>query len=388
MSLAESVDFGTPHLPDCPSISIDGFSLARIRDELTRLPPYEETGHAVASIVARWNKDPESIDPIYEIGAVMESIRALPRGDVRVGAMNTYVRALGEPQVLATLLDMMRASALRPGSRGEELTRMSRNAARHCAYGWAGQTLLVASDEKLTNGTLEPEPGVRELIGGCPPSVWGLSLHVWQPNPNAKGFPSGARIGPDIVVEPPHSHPFEYSSMVATGTLRQSIYAQRALRSAPGGLGAGADGGAAARRRYDGVRLEHVDGVWPEHTYQASCELETVEEGVDLRPGESYYLPCDMIHDVEFETKAARSTPTITLFLASEIIVKPHVYIAPAMADAHAARPGLKDEWEALSSSAWHAKLEAVAAYLRGDRPTLLLDDIVKCDAEYAFFHA
>jgi hypothetical protein len=242
---------------------------------------------------------------------------------------------------------------------------------------------LLFSETQPTEGTVEPEAGVRELLGDPPPSVWGLSMHIWQPNPRAKGFPSGGRIEPGMIVEPPHSHPFDFASMVSIGAMHQSIYAQRStdemsaeahLRERPG--------------RYDGVSLEHVDGVWPEHTYQISCGVSTIEASVPLRAGDSYYMPCDMIHDVEFDAEVARSTPAITLFLASEAVVKPHVYMAQSMVDAHAVQPRLKDEGSALTLNAWHAKLEAVASYLRGKRSSLCLDDIVQCEGEYAFFHA
>jgi hypothetical protein len=314
--------------------------------------------------------------------SVLDWIRALPRGNERVKAMNTFVRTLGQPGVLATFLDMMRHSAKRDGSPEEELSLISRNARKHSAYGWAGQTLLLFSGKQATQGTLPPEPGVAEMLGDPPPAVWGLSMHIWQPNPRAQGFTSGGRIAPGLIVEPPHSHPFDFASMVSVGTMHQSIYGQLSADELPE-LGAHDQGG-----RYDGVPLEHVDGVWPEHTYRSSCEVRTLETSVALGAGDSYYLPCDMIHDVEFDAHVAATTPAITLFLASEAVVKPHVYMAPSMADAHAANPHLKDQGRALTTSAWHAKLDAVASYLRGEQPTLCLDQIVGHDGEYAFFHA
>lgn len=377
MDLVESAGWGPPHLPVAPSLSIDGFSLAAIRDTMTEMPPDATVAQAVTSVIARWREDPRSVQPVYEMRQALELVRALPRGDRRLQAMNTFVRTLGQPEALATFLDMMRDAAHRSGTREEELTRMSRDATKHCIYGWAGQTLLFASEAEPTAGTLPPEPGVRELIGGPDPAIWGLSLHIWQPNPNAKGFLSGGRIARGLVVEPPHSHPFDFASMVTVGRMRQSIYAQRS----PDDVLADTGG------RYDGVPLEHVDGVWPEHTFRSSCEVRTVEAGVDLAALDSYYLPCDMIHDVEFDIEVARSTPAVTLFLAAEIVVRPHVYMAASMADTHAAHPLLKEQGRALTADSWHAKLEAVSAYLRGERSTLRLDEIVSCDDEYAFFH-
>jgi hypothetical protein len=382
MASTKSDEWGSPYLPTCPGVSIDGFSLASIRDTMTHMSADAAIERAITSIMERWLEDHWSVEPIHDIRRVMESMRALPRGDARLASMNTFVRTLGGPQVLATFLDMMRDSAGRTGTREEELSRISRNARKHCVYGWAGQTLLVFSDTQPTEGTIEPEPGVRELLGEPPPAVWGLSMHIWQPNPRAKGFPSGGRIEADVIVEPPHSHPFDFASMVSIGTMQQSIYAQYASDDALAEIG-----GRDQEGRYDGVRLEHVDGVWPEHSYRSACEVRTLEASVTLQAGDSYHLPCDKIHDVEFDAKVAKRTPAITLFLASEAVVKPHVYMAPSMAATHAAQPRLKDEGRALPSSAWHAKLEAVASYLRGEQPTLCLDDIVKYDGEYAFFH-
>ncbi|HEY5835774.1 MAG TPA: hypothetical protein VIW71_18095 [Streptomyces sp.] len=357
-------------------MSVDGQSLVAIRDTMTSLSPDERTEQALTAILAGWRGDRASVDPIGAIRDVLDDIRALPRGAGRLAAMNTFVRTLGEAEALATFLDMMRDSAERPGTADEELTRFSRNARKHAVYGWAGQTLLLFSGFEPTEATVTPEPGVLELMGENPPAaVWGLSMHIWQPNPNAKGFSSGARIEEGVIVEPPHSHPFDFASMVSTGVMRQSIYAQAS--ATPGCEG-----------RYDGVRLEHVDGVWPEHQYRATCELSTLEKSVELTAGDSYYLPCDVIHDVEFDAKVATATPAVSLFLCSEAVVKPHVYMAATMADAHDANPALKAQGGALTPEAWQAKLAAVSAYLRGQRSTLSLDDIVDYDGEYAFFHS
>jgi hypothetical protein len=372
-------EFESPHLPSCSGLGIDGFSLAAIRDATTRMAADPATEQAIMAITGRWRRNPGDVAALREMQDVLETIRVLPRSEARLASMNTFVRTLGRADALATFLDMMRDSARRRGTEEEELSRISRNARKHSVYGWAGQTLLLFSKAEPAGGTIEPEAGVAEMLGAPPPPVWGLSMHIWQPNPHAKAFPSGGRIAPGTVVEPPHSHPFDFASMVSVGRMRQSIYAHRRLgettRQEPGG-------------RYDGVRLEHVDGVWPEHRYRSSCELTTIEAGVPLQAGESYYLSCDMIHDVEFDAEVARTTPAITLFLASEAVVQPHVYMASSMADAHAASPGLKEEGRALSHAAWEAKLESVAAYLRGEQLGLCLDDIVNYDGEYAFFHA
>ncbi len=373
---SRNLEWGTPHLPSCPRMSIDGQSLAEIRDTLTNFPADPSVTRALSSVIEQWRAAPRSIEPIGAVRAILDRIRVMPRGDDRLAAMNSFVRTLGECKALATFLDMLRDSARRDGTRDEELTRWSRNARKHAVYGWGGQTLLLFSGFEPTAGTMEPEAGVLELLGDTPPpAVWGLSMHIWQPNPQAKGFSSGARIGYGVIVEPPHSHPFDFASMVSTGIMRQSIYTQ------------GRTKGIQDEGRYDNVRLEHVDGVWPEHLYRSTCELRTTEQSVVLKAGDSYYLPCDMIHDVEFDATVAATTPAITLFLASEATVKPHVYIAASMADAHDADPHMKEQGGALPPDAWEAKLEAVSAYLRGEHAVLCLDEIVKYNGEYAFFH-
>jgi len=378
-----NADWGQPHLPPCPALSVDGQPLTSIRDTLTCLPPDPGIERATMSVVDRWRSEPRSIEPVRELRGILNGIRVLPRGESRLAAMNTYVRTLGQAQVLATLLDMLRDSTTREGTYEEELTRPSRNGSKHAVYGWAGQTLLFLTEAGPSAGTVEAEPRILELLGETEtPGLWALAMHIWQPNPYAEGFPTGARIESGVIVEPPHSHPFDFASMVSVGVMHQSIYDYHAPQEAAGNLVA-----YPGNSRYDGIRLEHVDDTWPEHVYRSGCELTTVESSVALTAGDSYFMPTDKIHDVEIEAKVAATTPAITLFLASEAVVVAHVYMAKAMADYHDANPDLRKRGSALSATAWQAKLQAVAAYLRGEQPTLQLDDIVRHDGDYAFFH-
>lgn len=380
---SRDADWGRPHLPSCPPLSIDGLPLTSVRDQLSHMQPDAGTERAIMSIIDKWVDDPRCVEPIAELRDILNDIRVLPRSEPRLAAMNTFVRTLGQPQVLATLLDMLRDSTTREGSRDEELTRPSRNGTKHAVYGWAGQTLLFLSDAGKSAGTVEAEPRILELLGETEtPGLWALAMHIWQPNPRAEGFSTGARIESGAVIEPPHSHPFDFASMISVGVMHQSIYdypsfSGEADSSDPRSKGS----------RYDGIRLEHVDDTWPEHIYRSSCELVTAESRVPLTAGDSYFMPTDKIHDVEIEARVAATTPAITLFLASEAVVVAHVYMAKAMADYHDANPELKKRGTALSPAAWNAKLQAVASYLRGQQPTLQLDDIVGHYDEYAFFH-
>jgi hypothetical protein len=379
----KDVDWGQPHLPVCPSMSIDGQSLTSIRDTLTSMPPDVTVERAIMSVVDKWLDDSRSIEPIRELRDILNRIRALPRGDSRLASMNTLVRTFGQPQVLATVLDMLRDSATRDGTYEEELTRPSRDGTRHAVYGWAGQTTIFVSETGESPGTVEAEPRILELLGETEtPGLWSLAMHIWQPNPHAEGFPTGASIESGLILEPPHSHPFDFASAISVGVMHESIYGHGPSRNHAAG-----DDSHARNGRYDGVLLEHVDDTWPEHLYRSSSELTTLESSVALKAGDSYFLPTDKIHDVEFEAEVARTTPAITVFLASEPVVVAHVYMAKTMADYHEANLDVKHRGRALSETQWQDKLKAVAAYLRGEQPTLCLDDIVRHYEEYAFFH-
>jgi hypothetical protein len=112
-----------------------------------------------------------------------------------------------------------------------------------------------------------------------------------------------------------------------------------------------------------------------------------LEDRVEMNSGDSYYMAGDTIHDVQVDAKVAQLTPAITLFLRSESFVKPHVYMAPAMADYHTQNPGLKNQGYPLAADDWDQKLRLVADYVRGTSPTLNLNEIVRYDSDYAFFH-
>ena len=371
-----------PHLPECPRLSIDGMSLASIRDCMTHMSSDTATETAVLSVVEQWLREPVSVEPICSIRRLMDSIRVLPRSDERLKRMNTFVRTLGQREVLATFLDIMRHSSERTGNREQELSQVSQNASKHSVYGWCGQTLLVLSNTECTDGTTTPEEGVQALMGKMPTSVWGLSMHIWQPNSHAKGFATGKGIESGAIVEPPHSHPFDFASMVSIGEMHQSIYNQDGEERTSDAASPTYAG------RYDGTVLEHVYGVWPPHYGREPGRVVTREARVVLRAGDSYYMPCDTIHDVEIDARTASTRPTITLFLGSEAVVKPHVYMAPAMADFHDANPDLECTGRALSPDAWKEKLSLVSAYLRGLSPTLTLQSVVNHNGEYAFFHS
>lgn len=311
----------------------------------------------------------------------LDSIRVLPRGDERVYRMNTLLRTLGQPETFATFLDMMRYASQQLNSAEADLTAVSQKSSKHAVYGWCGQTRLALSSLAETPNTLPPELGVQAFLGKTPTAAWSLSMHIWQPNLKASGFRYGRPEKPGIIAEPPHSHPFDFASIVVTGEMHQSVYRQRAL-GGPEWTDQSATGG-----RYNDMKLAHVHGVWPPHDGQQDDEVQTLENRVRFEAGDSYYMAANMIHDVQVDAETAQLKPAITLFLRSESYTSPHVYMAPAMAHYHKLNPELKSQGQPLSETAWHKKLELVADYLRGERENLSLSGLVNYDSDYAFFH-
>lgn len=378
-----NVKLCSPHLPSCcPKISTDGMPLAEIRDEMANMMPDAGVKKAILTVVEKWLDKPNAIEPIASIRDILDSIRILPRSNERLMRMNTFVRTLGQPEIFATFLDMVRDSSQRTGTLEQELSEISRKSTKHAVYGWCGQTRLVLSRTESTSGTLNSERGVQELLGKTPTAAWALSMHIWQPNFRAKGFPCGNQSQPNIISEPPHSHPFDFASMVVMGELHQSIYAQYDSDLAKFNKQTKLQ-----KDRYEGIKLEHVQGVWPPHNIRELSEIVTLENRVLINAGDSYYMSSDIIHDVQVDANVASSNPAITLFLRSESYVKPHVYMASSMADYHAANPDLQNQGSALPESNWHEKLERVSAYIRGKNSTLNLSDVVNYEGEYAFFH-
>jgi hypothetical protein len=347
-------------------------TLAESRRLMTEMDPDPDIEGSILGIVDRWHADSKEVNPIEEMQGVLESIRQLPSGYLRVCRMNTFVRTLGRRDVLATYLEMMLDSAEREGTEESALCKASQDARMHAIYGWSGQTLLLKSKAGACDGTFPPMNGVAELTGNKS-SQWGVSIHVWQPNTKAKGFPSPGVYSSEVFVEPPHSHPFEFVSMVTVGNIHQSIYSQqRAKQSGPG--------------RYDGRVLEHVDCVWPPHTNRTASEVITLEDRLELREGDSYYMPCNWIHDVEVDIEASKKRPAITLFLSTEFIVKPHVYLPKQLADYHDANPLLHTKAAALSVDKWKAKMKMLSLYIGGEIPLLELAELIEYQDEYAFF--
>ena len=361
------------------SVLLDGIetmSVAESRNVMSRMSPDPEIANELIEIIRRWTDSPREATPLQELRAILERVRSRSRNLHRISGMNSIVRTLGRREILADYLDIMRHSARKKGSSEQEIALTSLRGKMHCIYGWNGQTTLVLSAPDPISATTPPNrPEVVNKLG-YPQPIWWISVHIWQPNANATGFDSGKLQEPGLITEPPHSHPFDFVSMLCVGEMHQSIYrpviASKFLQR---------------RGRYDGVTLQRVDGVWPPHEHNESTQLETVEHRTLLKEGDSYFLPYHAIHDVEFDARKAHQKPSITLFLASESLDVANVYMAKSMVDYHDRNPDIVQDARRLSFDAWNAKLAAVAAYLRGETETLDLSEIVKCESDYAFFH-
>lgn len=312
---------------------------------------------------------------LKQLQELLEQIRHTPEGAARVERMNAFVRTLGQADRLAAFLELMRASLRSARPADHEITERSRASRAHCIYGWSGQSLLLASEMNSLPSTSPAGDGVEEMMGSAL-AEWVASIHVWQPNPEAQGFESVKRFEPNAIVEPPHSHPFSFVSYVSVGEMRQSIY-EESDAPAPAG----------SADRYQDVELERVDGVWPPHQEYVRSRLRTTEDRLLLKQGQSYFMPPDMIHDVEVDRAAAVDRPAITFFLRAETVQVPKSYMVPSMADFHRDNPELTSRARSLTLEQWDAMLEAMARYLRGDADHLRLGEIFECGSSYAFMN-
>jgi hypothetical protein len=372
-----------PFAPEETESLKDYTSLSSIKEILTESFIDPSTEVKINSIIEDWLSCPQEARPISQMRSVLDDARKIPAGEERTRVMNTIVRTLGQPETLATYLDMLRDSANRNGTLEQELCRSKlQNVRMHSIYGWCGNTLLSESHSDVVEGTYESNPELGKKLGNSP-AAWNLTMHIWQPNLGAKGFPIRSGLPEGTILEPPHSHPFNFVSKIVKGNIRQNIYKQN-YATEPEIRNEGSEPG---NGYYHKEILEHVDGVWPPHDFDESVALKTIEHRVQINEGDSYYMPCDWIHDVEVDGNQAATKPTISLFLSSEYLVMPHVYMTKQMLDHHTQNPNIKKTGSPIEEDAWKCKLELLSAYLRGESETLNLNDVVKHEGTYAFFN-
>lgn len=350
-------------------------SLERTRDVLSAATLVPHVEHRLLTVLDDFQRGTEC-QPVTRIRDLLDELRQEPEGETRLRQTNTVVRTIGQPENLALVLDALR-QALEGSCQSEAaIAQASVANRRHASYGWNGATTIVNTLRNKTAGTSTPKiSDLDKRFAGYPIPWWMFSIHVWQPNEVARAFGSSKPHERDLAMEPPHSHPFNFISMVVTGRINQSLYEPTARAAETTG-------------RYAGVRLERVDHVWPPHTERQSTYLTTVEHRVPLERGNSYFMPSARIHDVDVERSTAATHPTITLFLATEAVEMPYSFIAPSMADFHDANPDLDDRSEPLHADRWSQKLEAISRYLRDESRGVNLGPIVDHQDSYAFFHA
>jgi hypothetical protein len=346
------------------------------RDALSAGYCDDDTAAAITRILAAAEQGgTDATGALEELQGLLEQIRHTPEGVGRMARMNAFVRTLGRADNLAAFLELMRASLKSRRSSDHGVAERSRAGRGHCIYGWAGQSLVLASEVDPLPSTTPAGEGVEDFMGYSV-AEWHASIHIWQPNPEAQGFESVKRFEPEVIVEPPHSHPFSFVSYVSVGEMRQSVYEETSVPEPAG-----------AADRYQDLDLERVDGVWPPHQEYVRSRLRTAEERVLLEQGQSYFMSTDQIHDVEVDRTTAADRPTITLFLCSETTQVPKSYMVPSMAEFHRSHPDLTSRAKALDPEAWDAKLAATARYLRGETDHLRLGGIVECGSSYAFMN-
>lgn len=351
-------------------------SLGRTRDALSSGYRDPATEEAVTAILRKAEKgDTDATEALVDLQDELEVIRGTAMGVPRIAKMNSFVRTLGQKDSLATFLDVMRRAANEGRSASQEIAERVRSRPEHCIYGWADQSMVLVSQKHRTEATSAPEAGVDEYYT-FPVAEWHISIHIWQPNPEAEGFSSTKRLEPGIIAEPPHSHPFPFVSYMSIGEMRQSIYEEIASPE---------DG--QRTDRYGNVELQRTDGVWPPHQEYESSRLRTLEDRLLLAEGESYFMPTSLIHDVEFDRAVAENRPAITLFLCSETTNIARTYMVPTMAEYHRQHPDITKKAKALDPEVWDAKLLATAAYLRGDTDHLRMGELFECGSSYAFLN-
>jgi hypothetical protein len=356
------------------------YSLSATRDLLSHGMQDSTIEERVTQIMDTFGSGSVATGALVSLQQVLEDMRRIPIGDLRTKAMNSFVRTLGQPRILAQYLDLLRKAVFSGDGLETELASRSMRGRMHCIYGWAGQTLILPSEPYPVSETLSAIDNMDPFLG-YPPAEWDLSIHIWQPHAEVARFKAPIKCDSSIIVEPPHSHPFSFVSYVVCGELHESIYVETSIEDPSINF-------SNSSSRYAYSLLQRVDGVWPPHDEYIPACLAAVEERVLLSSGESYALPAEAIHDVEVNARTAATTPAITLFLCSEAIRKPKAYLSPDMARFHRANPDIKEVAVSLESHQWEAKLLAVSSYLRSETSTLDLSEIVKCSSTYGFMQS
>jgi hypothetical protein len=334
-------------------IELMNCKLSAYRDEFTSMELDEEIRNGILVAIGRWQKNPSDSDPVAAVQQIVETMRKMPAGAARNQCMNTFVRTLGEPDTLATWLDILLDTYHKEGSDGQRICRILQSYKRHSHYGHYQLLMLVSARHAIkATASISDPASIRKIKHA---SQWDMLLSIWQPLTGNSSFRSAKRSEPRLLVEPAHSHPFDFVSRVVIGTIYESTYRPATKEASSSDKG-----------RYAAVPLVRVDGTWPPHERREEAWLMTVEDRVSLRAGDSYFLPSDVIHDVEMDLTVSLSKPAITLMLTAESTVLADVYLEQPMLEFHDANPDLRSADCEMPFSNWNMILTDTAAYLRG----------------------
>ncbi|WP_163380171.1 hypothetical protein [Cyclobacterium sp. SYSU L10401] len=327
----------------------------------------------IHSCLDKWNRG-DIGSPISDLRVIVEPIRMTPPSFRRLQLMNSFLRVFSRPQIITKYLEALVIASQDNRSGDSELINRLKDDTLHSMYGWCGNCqIFYTSSAPLPYYGIKSKKLQRQM--GYPVGVWGINIHVWQPNSSAIPFKVKGNLPSNIITEPPHSHPFDFVSIVLKGRVHQSTYYPCKNE----------DSASSSISTYKGFGFEHVDGVWPPHTNKNKCYLKTLEHRVLIEEGGAYFMPLEVVHDVQVEKNVASKTPAISLFFASEYYSPAHVYTTKEMIDFHNRNPFLKYEGSKLSSSQWEKKLIYISEYLLNTRETLNLNPIVKHRKSYSF---
>eukprot|EP00658_Telonema_sp_P-2_P048826 TRINITY_DN37132_c0_g2_i1.p1 TRINITY_DN37132_c0_g2~~TRINITY_DN37132_c0_g2_i1.p1 ORF type:complete len:283 (+),score=63.94 TRINITY_DN37132_c0_g2_i1:107-955(+) len=243
-----------------------------------------QTRDALVQIFEDWQQFREDATPITRVRAVMDRLRTMPQSPERRQAMVTMVRTIGTPDRLACYLEMQLDSDLRypEGTDEKYLVEKAKRYKTVSAFGHCHMA-LCKTDKDERAGTL-----------GAPHHEWSLAFSVWKPVSSSFVESVTKRHLDNVLIEPPHKHPYEFASKIVKGSMRQSVYT----------LDSDGDKQAASsEERYKGVALTCVDGAWPPHEKREECWLRVELKAVSYTHLRAHETPEHLVCRLLLEKK-------------------------------------------------------------------------------------
>lgn len=358
-------------VPRC-SLTLDDEAISTLqssRDTASAIEINQGLHDAMMAPIEAWRSNPVGATPVTKMTTVLETMRAISDSPERRLAMVTAARTLGEAETLASWLDILVDSDERYPEGSEEHTAVQsmKNYHHHSGYGHLHMRLVNSAE------------GESEGTKGSPNPEWSIGISAWQPATRTF-FKSETTLNlPEVVVEPPHRHPYAFASKIVRSSMIQSIYTPECIQAdTPAHTGEG---------RYKGITFACVDGLWPPHTRQDRIPhyLTATEHRVQLNEGDAYFLPTGLVHDVEIDLERNKTRPHVTCLISSESIMQnpeSDVFMEQPMLDYHDKYPHLKKTMKPMTSKVWRTSCQKLAAYLRGGDSL----DLDLPDPEFSFF--